>query len=384
MLAAVVDRVPFNLPRVVGSELDYIGKAIDGGHTSSGGPFTRAVCDLLREWHGSADVLLTTSCTDALEMAAMLLDIQPGDVVVVPSFTFTSTALAFARAGATLRFADIEPRTLGLDPLSVAPLMGPEVRAVVTVNYAGVACDLDGLDAVIGGGAELIEDNAHGLFGRHRGQPLGTFGRFSTLSFHETKNFFCGEGGALVVRDQADVERAHVLLDKGTNRREFLLGQTDKYSWRDLGSSFGLSDLLAAFLLAQLEQADHVLATRAAIARRYRERLEPYATRLGLQLPFVPESATSAHHMFYVLLPTGTVRDKVLAALGEVGIHATFHYVPLHSSDAGRRFGDTYRDLPVTDDVSRRLLRLPFFNELAASDIDRVATELVKAVERAA
>lgn len=213
--AAVVDEVPFNRPRIVGDELDYVRRAIEAGHTSSGGPFTRAAAELLRDWHKSADVLLTTSCTDALEMVAMLLEIEPGDVVVVPSFTFTSTALAFARAGATLRFADIEPRTLGLDPASVAELLGPEVKAVVTVNYAGVPCDLDDLVSVIDGRTDLVENNAHGLFGRHRGRPLGTFGRFSTLSFHETKNFFCGEGGALVVRDAADVERAHVLADKG-------------------------------------------------------------------------------------------------------------------------------------------------------------------------
>ncbi len=383
MLAAVVDEVPFNRPRIVGDELDYVRRAIDAGHTSSGGPFTRAAAELLRDWHKSADVLLTTSCTDALEMVAMLLEIEPGDVVVVPSFTFTSTALAFARAGATLRFADIEPRTLGLDPASVAELLGPEVKAVVTVNYAGVPCDLDGLVSVIVGRTDLVEDNAHGLFGRHRGRPLGTFGRFSTLSFHETKNFFCGEGGALVVRDAADVERAHVLADKGTNRQQFLLGQVDKYTWTDMGSSFGLSDLLAAFLLAQLEQADRVLATRAAIADHYRQLLEPHVERLGLQLPHVPDSATSAHHMFYVLLPTASIRPQVLQLLRDAGIHAMFHYVPLHSSPAGQRFADRPRSLPVTDDISGRLIRLPFFNELSLGEIDRVVSELVSAVERA-
>ncbi len=257
--ALIEEPIPFNRPCLAGRELEYIAEAIRHGHSASGGPFTARAVELLRAATGAADVLLTTSCTDALEMAAMLVGIQPGDVVVVPSFTFTSTALAFAREGARLRFCDIERDTLGLDPLDVERVLDERVKAIVTVHYAGVPSAVDALGALAGRvGATLIEDNAHGLFATHLGRPLGSFGRFSTISFHETKNFVCGEGGALVVNDPADGDAAHVLLDKGTDRKRFLEGLVDKYSWRDLGSSFGLSDILAAFLVAQLEEADTI------------------------------------------------------------------------------------------------------------------------------
>ena len=251
-----MERIRFNLPTVAGRELEYMADAVAVGHLSSDGPFTTKVVDLLRDSHAAADVVLTTSCTAALEMSAMLLDLRPGDTVIVPSFTFVSTALAFAREGARIVFADIERDTLGVDPDHVAELMDESVRAVVAVHYAGIGCQVDRLRGVLRQhtGVDLIEDNAHGLFGALGDRPLGSFGRFSTLSFHETKNFICGEGGALVLNDGRDVDRAHVVLDKGTNRRAFMLGQVDKYSWVDIGSSFGLSELLAAYLLGQLEQ----------------------------------------------------------------------------------------------------------------------------------
>ncbi|MGB7880153.1 MAG: aminotransferase class I/II-fold pyridoxal phosphate-dependent enzyme, partial [Ilumatobacteraceae bacterium] len=253
--------IPFNRPCLVGNELEYMAEAVASGHSASGGPFTRRAADILQHVHDADDVLLTTSCTDALEMTAMLVGIRPGDVVVVPSFTFTSTALAFAREGARLRFCDIEPGTLGLDPDHLETLLDDRVRAVVVVHYAGVPCDVDRIAPLCDArGIALIEDNAHGLFATHRGQPLGTFGRMSTLSFHETKNFICGEGGALVLNTPDDVEAAHVLLDKGTNRKAFFDGAVDKYTWQGLGSSFGLSDILAAFLTAQLEEADVIRA----------------------------------------------------------------------------------------------------------------------------
>lgn len=377
--------IRFNQPGLVGPEFDYLAKAVSDGHTASSGPFTERASGLLVAALGAPDVAMTTSCTDALEMTALLLDLGPGDTVIVPSFTFTSSALAFARQGVNIRFADIEPRTLGIDPDHVAELIDDSVRAVVVVHYAGVPCDLDGIQELLAQhpGIELIEDNAHGLFATHRGKPLGTFGRFATLSFHETKNFICGEGGALVVNQESDITRAHTILDKGTNRREFLLGNVDKYSWRDTGSSFGLSDLLAAYLTAQLEGADEILDKRRRVTERYEERLEPHAERLGLQLPYVPGDATSAHHMFYVLTSSQAVRDRVLEQMRRSGVQSTFHYVPLHSSQAGRRFSDRDHDCPVTNDISGRLLRLPYYNDLTTGDQDRACEVFLEAVAHA-
>jgi dTDP-4-amino-4,6-dideoxygalactose transaminase len=371
-------RIPFNRPGLGGNEFRFMRDAVDGGHTSLGGPYTARVVGLLAEWHGASDVLLTTSCTDALEMAALLLDIEPGDTVIVPSFTFVSTALAFVRAGARLVFADIERNTLGIDPDDVARLMDDSVRAVVAVHYAGIGCDVDGLRSVLEAwpNVALVEDNAQGLYGEYRGAPLGSFGRFSTLSFHETKNFTCGEGGALVVNHSDDIDRAHVLLDKGTDRRAFMLGQVDKYSWRDTGSSFGLSDMLAAYLLAQLDERDRILAQRRAVFERYRRLLAPIADEGVLSLPVVPPDRVPAYHLFYVLLEGQRARDRALAALAGQGIGATFHYVPLHSSEGGMRFSARPNACPVTDDVSSRLLRLPFYNDLSARDVDRVVEAL--------
>jgi dTDP-4-amino-4,6-dideoxygalactose transaminase len=321
----------------------------------------------------ASEVLLTTSCTTALEMSAMLLDLQPGDTVVVPSFTFTSTALAFARAGARLLFCDIDPDTLGLDPAALEPLLDDTVRAVVPVHYAGVGCDMAGIARVVAGRSiSVIEDNAHGLFGTYQGRPLGGLGRFGALSFHETKNFICGEGGALVLNDQADVARAHVLYDKGTNRRAFLMGEVDKYSWQDTGSSFGQSEVLAAFLFGQLERRDVILAKRRRVHERYEELLAPVAAELPIRLPIVPRDREQAYHMYYVLLPDRPTRDAVLESMKAEGVHPTFHYVPLHSSPAGERFAARRSDCPVTDDVSGRLLRLPFHNNLSAVDARRV------------
>ncbi len=367
--------IPFNKPGMVGPEMDYVREAVEHGHSSAKGPFSDRASNLLEQATGAADVLLTTSCTAALEMSAMLLDLQPGDRVIVPSFTFVTTALAFARQGAELVFADIEPNTLGIDPAHVAELIDERTRAVVPVHYAGVACDLDGLTDVLAENdhVTMVEDNAHGLFGEHRGRPLGSFGRFSTLSFHETKNFVCGEGGALVLNDPADVARAHIVYDKGTNRREFMLGQVDKYSWVDTGSSFGMSDLLAAFLFAQLEGKETVLARRKAVFDRYEAALAPHAERLGFRTPTVPDTATCAYHMFYILLEDRPTRDHLLTALGRSGFRATFHYVPLHDAAGAKAHRAVETDCPVTTDISGRLLRLPFYNDLPLSDVDRIA-----------
>ncbi len=356
--------------------------AVTHGHTSADGPFTAKTSDLLRQELGARDVLLTTSCTAALEMSALLLDLQPGDTVVVPSFGFVTTALAYARQGARILFCDIEEQTLGLDPRHLDELMDDTVRAVVPIHYAGVACDLEAISAILDRWprAELVEDNAHGLFGTYRGQPLGTFGRFATLSFHETKNFTCGEGGALIVNDDRDVDRAHVVFHKGTNRRAFLHGQVDKYSWVDVGSSFGLADVLAAFLYGQLEQHDAILASRRRLFDRYYELLAPNATVDRYRLPEVPPDREQGYHMFYVLLPDADTRNRVLAAMQQQGVHATFHYVPLDTSEGGRRFAARETACPVTAAISDRLLRLPFYTDMPEETVDRVVETFQAAV----
>lgn len=377
--------VPFNVAAVEGRELEYVQQAIQGGHPASGGEFARRTAELLAAEAGSAEVLMTTSCTSALELSAMLLDLQDGDTVIVPSFTFTSTALAFARQGAGLVFCDIERRTMGLDPAHLADLLDDHVRAVVVVHYAGLACDIEGIRRVLAAWprVRLIEDNAHGLFGSWRGQPLGSFGRYAALSFHETKNFVCGEGGALLLNDAADVDRARVLYDKGTNRRAFMLGQVDKYTWKDTGSSFGLADVLAAYLLAQLEQRTVIQAKRRRIHDHYAAALSPHAEELGFEVMQVPEESGPAYHLFYVLLPDRGRRDDVLESMRKTGAQATFHYLPLHLSDAGRQYSVRDTQCPVSQEISGRLLRLPFHNNLSEPDLERVTTAFLDAASTA-
>ena len=373
--------IPFNRPARVGREFEYIAQAIESSHASSGGCFSSEVAALLTDQLGAADVLLTTSCTDALELSALLLDVGPGDVVIVPSFTFVTTALAFVRAGATVRFADIEPETLGIDPTSVEALMDDSVKAVVPVHYAGVGCKITELARVVGGRADVIEDNAHGLFGSIGDRQLGSFGRMSTLSFHETKNFTCGEGGALVLNHEDDVERAHVLLDKGTNRRRFIRGDVDRYTWVDTGSSFGLSDLLAAYLWAQLEERDSILSTRKRLFERYDTALRPRQEQFNFRCPIIPADRHPAWHMYYLLVESRHERDGLLAHLAGAGINATFHFVPLHSSPGGVKVTDRESHCPVSDEMSGRLIRLPLFYDLKASDQDRVCESVLEFFE---
>ena len=375
------DRIPFNRPGIEGKELEHIREAVERGHTSADGPFSAQVVEILRAETGAAEVLLTTSCTAALEMSAMLLDVGPGDTVVVPSFGFVTTALAYARQGARILFCDIDPHLLALDPGHLAELMDDTVRAVVPIHYSGIAADLAGIEAVLARWprAELVEDNAHGLFGRYRDRPLGSFGRFATLSFHETKNFICGEGGALLVNRPADVDRARVIYHKGTDRSAFLLGQVDKYSWQDTGSSFGLSDVLAAYLTAQLERRDWILDRRRHVFDRYHEALTPLAAELGLTLPVVPPDRVQAYHMFYVLLPDAEARNRVVRTMQAADVHAAFRYVPLHSSPGGQKVAAHEVACPVTDEISARLLRLPFYTRLSDADLDRVLETFVAA-----
>jgi dTDP-4-amino-4,6-dideoxygalactose transaminase len=377
------ERIPFNRPSLQGREIESMRAAVEHGHTSADGPFAARASELLRDELGVRDVLLTTSCTAALEMTALLLDLEPGDTVVVPSFGFVTTALAYARQGARILFCDIEDRTLGLDPRHLNAIMDESVRAVVPIHYSGVACDLDAISSVLDRWprASLVEDNAHGLFGQYRGQPLGTFGRFATLSFHETKNFTCGEGGALLVNDDADADRAHVVYHKGTNRRAFLHGDVDKYTWQDVGSSFGLSDVLAAFLFAQLEERASIMAKRQRLFDNYYSLLAPRAEHSGYRLPFVPADRAQGYHMFYVLLPDQTTRDRVLASMHERDIHSTFHYVPLHNSDGGRRFAARKTACPVTESISGRLLRLPFYTDMTDATALRVVDAFFAAID---
>ena len=355
----------------MGTETDLVAQAAAGGHTSGDGPFTRRCHTLLSDALEGAKVMLTTSCTHALEMAALLAEIGPGDEVIVPSYTFVSAANAFALRGAEIRFADIDPRTLNLDVEHAASLVGPSTRAVVPVHYSGVACDMAGIGALADRhDLTVIEDNAHGLFGTHQGRALGTLGRMSTVSFHQTKNFQCGEGGAIVLNDPSLVERAEIIREKGTNRVRFQRGEVARYTWVDVGSSYLPSDLLAAFLLAQLEARDEVLARRAHIHRRYAAALTDWADAAGVTLPVGGD--TSTHHVFHLLLADETTRDAMISHLATRGVAAVFHYVPLHLSPMGQRFGGAPGDCPVAEDVSVRLVRLPLFHSLGDRQIDQV------------
>ncbi|TMF92641.1 MAG: dTDP-4-amino-4,6-dideoxygalactose transaminase [Chloroflexi bacterium] len=366
-------RIPFNRVGITGGELDLLAQAVASGYLAGDGTMARECERLLQAVTGSARVLLTPSCTSALEIAATLAGIKPGDEVVLPSFTFVSTANAFVLRGARPVFADVLPATLGLDPASVEACVTPRTRAVAVVHYAGVACEMDELVEICGGAeAHLIEDNAHGLFGTYRGRPLGSLGALATLSFHETKNISCGEGGALLVNDAALIERAEIIREKGTDRSKFFRGLVDKYTWVDIGSSHLPSELQAAFLLAQLRASTEIQADRMRIWNRYRSALAGWARRVGAVLPTVPADRQHPAHLFYVLMPDVDARDRMIRWLGEHDIQSVFHYVPLHLSPMGQSFGGRPGMLPVTESISERLLRLPLFRGLTDSEQDRV------------
>jgi dTDP-4-amino-4,6-dideoxygalactose transaminase len=378
-------RIPFNRPTRVAGESRYLADALASDQWSGDGAFTRRCHHLLESRLGVPKALLTTSCTHALEMAALLLDIQPGDEVIVPSFTFVSTINAFVLRGARPVFADIRPDTLNLDDRQLDALIGPRTKAIVVVHYAGIACEMDRIVAIASRrGVALVEDNAHGLWGAYRGRPLGTFGTLATLSFHETKNTTCGEGGALLVNDPALVRRAEILREKGTNRSQFFRGEIDKYQWVDLGSSYLPSELLAAVLLAQLEAVEQVQAARRRIWETYAATLTAWATACGVRLPIVPAACAQAYHMFYLLMPDETSRDGLLAHLRTRGILAVFHYLPLHASPMGRRLGGRVGDCPIAEDVSRRLLRLPFYTNMTADEQQCVVEAVTQFVPTAA
>jgi dTDP-4-amino-4,6-dideoxygalactose transaminase len=371
--------IPFNKPSLAGNEIDYIRQAVSSGRTAGGGPFTRRCQRLLEEALGVRRAILTTSCTHALEMAALLLDIQPGDEVIVPSFAYVTTVNAFALRGARPVFADIRPGTLNVDERNLEPLITPETKAIVPVHYAGVGCEMDAICEI----AEqhcvpIVEDNAHGLFGRYKGRYLGTFGTFATQSFHETKNFGCGEGGALLINDARYADRAEIICEKGTNRRCFFRGEVDKYSWIDLGSSYLPSDILAAYLYAQLEVRERVQSRRQAIWEHYYGRLGDWARDRDVRLPIVPSHCEQSYHMFYLVMPSLEQRQGLIAHLKARGILSVFHYVPLHLSAMGQRFGGKQGDCPVTEDVSDRLVRLPFYNDMTETEQARVVAAIIE------
>ena len=368
-----MDPIPFNWPAAVGRELEYVTQAAASGHLAGDGPFTKRCEAFLQQHTASGRALLTTSCTHALEMATLLLDIKPGDEVIVPAFTFVSSVNAFVLRGATPIFADVRPDTLNIDERQLPGLLTPRTKAVVVVHYAGVSCEMDAImDITARAGVPVVEDNAHGLFGRYKGRPLGSFGAMATLSFHDTKNFACGEGGALLVNQPAFTPRAEILREKGTNRSKFFRGQVDKYTWVDLGSSYIPSELLAAFLLGQLEEFESIQARRGAIFARYATGLASWANANGVTLPHVPAECDAAWHMFYLLLPSLDARQRFIAHLKTQSIHSVFHYLPLHLAPMSAQWHTHAGQCPVTEDVSDRLVRLPFFTTMAADVQARV------------
>ena len=376
--AAASGPIPFNRATLAPRQLAYLEQSSRSGQMAGDGPFGAAAAKELSGLHNGAPVLLTPSCTAALELSALLLDLQPGDEVIVPSFTFSSTAGAFALMGARIVFADIDPVTLGIDADQVAALITERTRAIVPVHYGGVPCPPALRALADRHGLLLIEDNAHGLYGSLDGQPLGTFGHLSTLSFHNTKNITCGEGGALVINDPALHERAEILREKGTDRARFFRGMVDKYSWVEVGSSYLLGDLNAAMLLAQLEFGAEIQARRQAAWDHYRAVVGPAAEARGATVFEPGPGVVNAYHLFALLLPDLEARTALLKAAQEQGIGCTFHYVPLHSSAAGRKAGAAPLGCPVTDSVSDRLIRLPLFSDIGPADYERVADVMAR------
>ena len=372
-------KVDFNCPITVGNEFEYMRQAVLNAHISGDGPFTKKCHAFLEQELGVAKALLTTSCTHALEMSAILLDIQPGDEVVIPDFTFVSTVNAFVLRGARPVFLDVRPDTLNLDESRLEAAITPRTKAIVPVHYAGVGCEMDSImDSARRRNVAVMEDNAHGLFGKYKGKYLGTIGSMAAQSFHETKNFYCGEGGALLINDPTLAERAEIIREKGTNRSRFFRGQVDKYTWVDIGSSYLPSDILAAFLYAQFEQRGKIQNHRKNVWDMYNTALKPWAEKHGVQLPYIPSDCEQAYHMFYMLLPNLELRQKLILFLREREIHGVFHYLPLHLSDMGQGFGYKSGEFPVTEQISDRLIRLPFHNALTSNEQEQVIDTILE------
>lgn len=369
--------IQFNRPYMTGKELYYIAEAKFGNMLAGDGPFTKRCHNWLEQNSGCSKALLTHSCTAALEMAALLLDIQPGDEIIMPSYTFVSTANAFVLRGGVPVFVDIREDTLNLDERLIEDAITPRTRAIVPVHYAGIACEMDTIMSIAKKhGLKVVEDAAQGVMASYKGRALGSIGDIGAYSFHETKNVISGEGGALLVNDPKIVLRAEVIREKGTDRSRFFRGEVDKYTWQEVGSSFLPGELIAAFLWAQLEEADRITEDRLDSWRRYHELLEPLETKGFLRRPIVPEGCQHNAHMYYVLLASEIDRQEVLAEFKRNEIFSVFHYVPLHSSPAGIRYGRAHGELEVTVRQSERLIRLPLWVGLSAEQQSRVVDVL--------
>jgi dTDP-4-amino-4,6-dideoxygalactose transaminase len=369
----MIGKIEFNRPAVVGNEIDYILQVLNNGHWAGDGYFTKKCHEILEQILGVPKVLLTTSCTHALEMSALLLGIQSGDEVIVPSFTFVTTANAFVLRGARPIFIDIRPDTLNLDETILESLITVRTKAILPVHYAGVGCEMDVImDIADRYDVPVVEDNAHGLFGKYKGKFLGTFGALATQSFHETKNFTCGEGGALLINNPEFKERAEIIREKGTDRSRFFRGEVDKYGWVDVGSSYLPSEILAAILYAQIEARDQILFNRKRIWNFYYDNLRDWAVDHDIRLPLVPSYCEQTYNTFYLLLNSFEERQNLINHLKAHGISSVFHYLPLHLSNMGRRFGGKEGDCPVTESISDRLLRLPLYKQLEDRDLKRI------------
>jgi dTDP-4-amino-4,6-dideoxygalactose transaminase len=366
-------KVPFNRPTIAPQQSAYVNEAFHGGHLSGDGPFTKKASQLLSELHGGSKVLLTTSCTSALELSALLLDLQPGDEVIVPSFTFVSSANAFVIMGATIVFAEIERETLSISPKTVQHLITPRTKAIVAVNYGGApSVTQELIDLAAAHNVMIVEDNAHGLFASHEGNPLGTQSALSTLSFHETKNITCGEGGALVINDPNLIERAEIIREKGTNRSQFFRGMIDKYTWVEKGSSYLMSDINAAVLLAQLEHASIIQKRRRDAFALYMDGLKNWADSIGAKLPTHLHRDDRPFHLFPILMPDLNTRTQLMDFAKSKDVFLTFHYVPLHHSPGGEKFGRYTDDFSNTQNISDTLVRLPLFSDMNEVHADQV------------
>lgn len=375
--------IPFNRPFLTGKESEYVAEAIAQGKIGSDGRFTQGCARLLEERFGITRVLMTPSCTAALEMAAILCDLEPDDEVIMPSYTFVSTANAFVRMRARPVFVDIRPDTLNLDESRIEAAITPRTRAIVPVHYAGVACAMEPILAIArSNNLMVVEDAAQGVNAFYGDKALGTMGQLGTYSFHETKNVTCGEGGALCCNDPALIERAEIIRDKGTNRARFFRGEVDRYTWMDVGSSYIPSELACAFLYAQLEQMDQIRERRREVDRRYRELLGPLEAAGLLRLPTVPPECSIHYRNFFIIVASRELRDALMDDLKRAGISAVFHFIPLHASPMGGRFGYRPGNLPVTEDLSGRLLRLPSFADITAEEQERVALHIARFLER--
>ena len=365
--------IPFNKPYITENEFEYVRQAIVSNHISGDGDFTKKCSRLLEESLDVKKALLTTNCTHALEMAAILLDLSEGDEVITPSFTFVSTVNAFVLRGAKPKFVDVRPDTLNINERLIEQAITERTKAIFVVHYAGVACEMDTILKIADKyKLAVVEDNAHGLFGKYKGKFLGTFGDLATQSFHETKNFSCGEGGALLINKDELVERAEIIREKGTNRSRFFRGQVDKYTWVDIGSSYLPSEIIAAVLYSHLEKAEEIQSIRQHIWETYCQQLEPWAEENSVLLPHIPSYCDQSYHIFYLLLPNLETRQAFIQHMKDNGIMSVFHYVPLHTADMGLHFGYKAGDLPVTENVSDRLVRLPFYNSMTKEEQEKV------------